>query len=162
MRVLDIDTSFFFIKFKTMQEVKIRPLVPEEYEEIVNLWTRAGLPIKTRGRESRKALQTQMKEAPDFFIGAEVDSRLAGVIIASSDGRKGYLNRVAVDPKYRGMGIAAKLTQAAEQALNRRGIKVICLLIHRSNLASRALAKKLGYAEHDDIVYLSKRGSEED
>ena len=145
-----------------MQEVKIRALVPDEYEEIVDLWTRAGLPIKTRGRESKKVLQDQMLAAPDFFIGAEIEGRLVGVIIASSDGRKGYLNRVSVDPGCRGMGIAGLLTRAAEEALNKRGIKVICLLIHRSNLASRALAKKLGYLEHDDIVYLSKRGSEDD
>ncbi len=144
-----------------MQEVKIRTLRPDEYEEIIGLWKRAGLPIKASGRDSKESLLSQMSAAPDLFIGAEVDSKLAGVIIATSDGRKGYLNRVAVDPKYRNMGIASKLTLAAEEALNKRGINVIELLIYRSNLTSRALAKKLGYKEHDDIVYLSKRRSEE-
>jgi ribosomal protein S18 acetylase RimI-like enzyme len=144
-----------------MTGVKIRPLRPDEYEEIVNLWHKAGLPIKQKGRESREALLDQMKNDPDLFIGAEIDGRLAGVIIASSDGRKGCLNRVAVDPEFRGRGVAAALTLAAENVLHQKGIKIIGLLIHRSNLASRALAKKLGYIEHEDIVYLSKRESDE-
>jgi ribosomal protein S18 acetylase RimI-like enzyme len=145
-----------------MSDVKIRQLKSDDYDEIIGLWERAGLPLKPLGRDSRKELSKQMKQSPAFFLGAEVRGKLVGVIIASSDGRKGYLNRIAVDPDCRGQGIAQRLTLAAEDALREKGIKVITLLIERDNIPSIRLAHKLGYVEHPDIIYFSKRESEDD
>ena len=145
-----------------MSDVKIRQLTPGDYEGIIGLWERVGLPAKPKGRDSRTKLSRQMKQSPDFFLGAEVRGKLVGVIVASSDGRKGYLNRIAVDPDCRGQGIAQRLTLAAEDALRRTGIKIITLLVERDNIPSIQLAHKLGYVEHPDIIYFSKRESEED
>lgn len=103
-----------------------------------------------------------MQQNPKFFLGAEVEGKLVGVIVASSDGRKGYLNRIAVDPDYRGQGIAQRLTLAAEDVLRQEGIKIITLLVERDNIPSIQLAHKLGYVQHPDIIYFSKRESEED
>lgn len=145
-----------------MSDVKIRQLKPAEYDEIIALWERAGLSARPKGRDSREALSRQMRNDPEFFLGAEVEGRLAGAIIATSDGRKGYLNRIAVDPAFRGQGIAQKLTAAAEEALRKHGIKVITLLIEADNKTSIQLARKLGYVQHSGIIYFSKRDSDED
>jgi len=145
-----------------MSEVKIRPLKPEEYDDILTLWKRAGLSIRPKGRDSREAIMKQMAEAPDLFLGAEVSGKLAGIVIASSDGRRGYLNRIAVSPDFRGHGIAQKLTTAGEDALHKRGISVITLQIEDFNKASIRLARKMGYYQHFDVIYFSKRNSPED
>lgn len=145
-----------------MQEIVIKQLTPADYEKIIELWERAGLSAKPRGRDSYKELTKQMEKNPKFFWGAEIKGRLVGVIVASSDGRKGYLNRIAVNPRYRGQGIAQRLTLAAEDVLRQEGIKVITLLVERNNIPSIQLAHKLGYVEHPDIIYFSKRESEED
>ncbi|MDP2806709.1 MAG: GNAT family N-acetyltransferase, partial [bacterium] len=80
--------------------------------------------------------------------------------IASHDGRKGWLNRIAVDPDYRRQGLAKKLTLAGERALRKHGIKIFALLIHSYNSSSLQLAKKMGYKVHNDILYLTKRDGE--
>lgn len=145
-----------------MQEIVIKQLTPADYEKIIELWERAGLVVKTKGRDSREALTRQMEKNPKFFWGAEIEGRLVGVIIASSDGRKGHLNRIAVQARYRGQDIAQRLTLAAEDVLRQEGIKVITLLVERDNIPSIQLAHKLGYVQHPDIIYFSKRDSEED
>jgi len=145
-----------------VQEIVIKQLTPADYERIIELWERAGLPAKPRGRDSYRELIKQMEKNPKFFWGAEIEGRLVGVIIASSDGRKGHLNRIAVQARYRGQGIAKRLTLAAEDALRQEGIKVITLLVERDNIPSIQLAHKLGYVQHPDIIYFSKRDSEED
>lgn len=145
-----------------MARIKIRQLAPSEYDDIMGLWKRAGLSARPKGRDSREELTRQMRENPQFFIGADIDGKLAGMIIASSDGRKGYLNRIAVDPRYRGQKIARQLTLEAEKALQEQGIKVITLLIETYNTSSIQLAKKMGYVQHTDIIYFSKRQSPED
>lgn len=140
--------------------MKLRKLTIADYPELVKLWKRSGLPYKPRGRDSRAHLAGEMSANPDFFIGAFDRGLLAGAIIASHDGRKGWLNRVAVDPDYRRQGLARMLTLAGERALRRRGILIFGLLIHAYNKASLALARSLGYRPHRDILYLSKRSGD--
>lgn len=137
--------------------MKIRKLTIADYPELIKLWTRAKLPVKPRGRDSRAHVAKEMACNPDFFIGAFDRDLLAGAVIASHDGRKGWLNRIAVGPDYRHQGLAQKLTAAGEKALRKHGIRIFGLLIHEYNGASLKLAKKMGYVVHNDILYLTKR-----
>lgn len=143
------------------QKIKVRRLTISDYDRIVEIWKSAGLPFKPRGRDSRSEIKRQMEATPDLFLGAEENGRLVGVIIASTEVRKGWLNRIAVIPEERGKDIAKILTVSAEKALRKRGIKIIGLLIHRENIPSINLAKTLGYKVQSDILYLTKRENEE-
>lgn len=117
--------------------------------------------IRGCGRDSRQLIKAQMKENPDFFIGAFEGSRLIGSAIASSDGRTGWINRLSVDPGFRRKGIARALIAEAEEVLRKRGVQVFAALIVDSNEASKSLFKKCGYTELGFIKYFSKRESEE-
>lgn len=137
--------------------MKIRKLTIKDYPELIRLWARAKLPAKPKGRDSKAPIAREMACNPDFFIGAFEQDMLVGTIIASHDGRKGWLNRIAVDPDYRRQGLAQKLTVAGEKALRKHGIRIFGLLIHEYNAASLKLARKMGYKAHNDILYLTKR-----
>jgi ribosomal protein S18 acetylase RimI-like enzyme len=140
--------------------MKIRKLTIADYPELIRLWERAKLPSKPKGRDSKAHIAKEMACNPGFFIGAFEKDMLIGAVIASHDGRKGWLNRIAVDPDYRRHGLAKILTSAGEKALRKHGIKIFGLLIHEYNTASLKLAKKMGYKIHNDILYLTKRNGE--
>jgi N-acetylglutamate synthase len=137
--------------------MKIRKLTIADYPELIRLWERAKLPAKPRGRDSRAHIAGEMRSNPDFFIGAFDQGLLVGTVIASHDGRKGWLNRIAVDPDCRRQGLAQILTRAGERVLRKHGIRIFAVLIHEYNTASLKLAKKMGYKAHNDILYLTKR-----
>lgn len=141
--------------------MEIRKLRTDEYPELIRLWSKAMLPFKPKGRDSPKAIARQMEENPDFFIGAFENGKLVGAVIASSDLRKGWINRLAVDPDYRRRGIAKALINEVEKVLRHKGVRIFCALVEESNLASRELFKKCGYVEHHDIIYFSKRDSDD-
>jgi hypothetical protein len=76
--------------------MKIHRLTINNYEDMVKLWTKANLPHKPNvrdSRDSREAMAAQMKANPDFFLGAFEDNQLIGTAIASTDHRKGWINR---------------------------------------------------------------------
>jgi len=141
--------------------MKIRRLTINDYDEIVKLWSRANLPFKSKGRDSREAIAAQMEANREFFLGAFIGNRLVGTVIISCDMRKGWINRLAVDPDHRERGIARALIDESEKILRKRDIRIFCALIEDYNAASRELFRECGYVEHQDIIYFSKRDSDE-
>ncbi|MGB9740457.1 MAG: GNAT family N-acetyltransferase [Candidatus Bathyarchaeia archaeon] len=141
--------------------MKVRRLTIEDYDEVIGLWSRAKLPFKLKGRDSKEAIAAQMKANPDFFLGAFENRHLVGVVILSCDLRKGWINRLAVDPNYRHRGIARALVDEAEKVLRTHGVKIFCALVEDNNVASKELFKKCGYVEHRNIIYFSKRDGDE-
>jgi len=139
----------------------IRKLTIKDYKEMTKLWSRARLPFKSRGRDSRESIAAEMGANSEFFLGAFEDNRLVGTVILSCDMRKGWINRLAVDPDFRHRGIAKALIVESEKTLRKRGIRIFCALIEDYNAASRGLFKECGYVEHHDILYFSKRDSAE-
>jgi len=136
-------------------------LALEDYDELIKLWSKAKLSIRPKVRDSRDAIMAQMKANPEYFLGAFESNRLVGTVVISSDLRKGWINRLAVDPECRRHGIAADLIAEAEKVLRRHGIRVFSALIDDDNIASKRLFKKCGYVEHRHVTYFSKRDSDD-
>jgi ribosomal protein S18 acetylase RimI-like enzyme len=141
--------------------MQIERLTINDYEELTRLWLKAKLPFKPKGRDSKKAIERQMQANPEFFLGAFEGDHLVGSVIVSCDMRKGWINRLAVDPCYRHRGIARALVAEAEKTLRKRGVRIFCALVEDNNKESKELFRKCGYVEHHDILYFSKRDSNE-
>ncbi|MEM2148216.1 MAG: hypothetical protein QXJ94_06395, partial [Candidatus Bathyarchaeia archaeon] len=70
--------------------MQIRRLAFNNYQDLISLWLKAGLPFKPKGRDSPESIAKQMEANPDFFIGAFEEDKLVGAAIISSDMRKGW------------------------------------------------------------------------
>jgi len=139
----------------------LRRLAIDDHAAILALWQRAGLhSIRPEGRDSQAEFDKQLAGG-QIAIGLEEDGRLIGVVLATSDTRKGWINRLAIDPDYRRQGYGEQLVRAAEEALRAAGMKLIAAFIEEGNAASLTLFEKLGYAVHQNIYYVSKRDSNE-
>ncbi len=137
----------------------LRRLTIDDHAAILALWQRAGLhSIRPEGRDSRSEFKKQLAQG-QIIIGLEEDGRLIGVVVATNDTRKGWINRLAIDPDYQRKSYGEHLVHAAEAALHEAGIQLIAAFIEDGNVASLALFEKLGYAAHPKIVYVSKRDS---
>ncbi|CAG0929509.1 N-acetylglutamate synthase [Thermoflexales bacterium] len=139
----------------------LRLLTGDDHAAILALWQCAGLhSIRPEGRDSRSEFEKQLAGG-QIAIGLEEGDRLIGVVLATHDTRKGWINRLAIDPAYRRQGYGEQLVQAAEEALHEAGMKLIAAFIEEGNDASLTLFEKLGYAVHQHIYYVSKRDSVE-
>jgi N-acetylglutamate synthase len=80
------------------------------------------------------------------------------VVLGTHDGRKGWINRLAVAKDFRSQDIARKLVTAVETRLNALGIDVIACIIENGNIISMRFFEKLGYTK-GSVAYFSKRPS---
>lgn len=137
----------------------IRRLTIADYEAVLALWQRAGLPsIRPQGRDSREAFARQLGDG-QVVLGLEESGALIGCVVVTNDTRKGWINRLAIDPQHRRKGYGQQLIRAAEEALREQGSRVIAALVEDGNDASLALFQKAGYCVDSDVIYLSKRDS---
>ena len=144
-----------------MTDVKIRPLKESELGSLYELWTAAGLHFKSKGRDSISNLRKQRRHDPSLFVGAFEGSDLVGAVIASDDGRKAWINRLAVVPQARRKGIASLLVRHCERVLRKRGRGIFCVHIEDGNPESVQLFAKEGYSREFDIFYYTKRDSKD-
>ncbi len=139
----------------------IRKFRMKDYDRIIELWEKCGLPLKPEGRDSLEEIRRQVRLRQVIFLVAEVDQQIVGTILATHDGRKGWINRLAVDQTFRGQGLAGNLVRQAEQELEKAGLRMFAALIEEDNLASIRLFEKLGYSGHPEIKYFTKRKTPE-
>jgi ribosomal protein S18 acetylase RimI-like enzyme len=142
---------------KEKSGILVREFVMEDYEAIVGLWEEGKLPLKTEGRDSREAIERQIALDNVIFLVAEFEGQLAGTILATHDGRKGWINRLAVDRAFRRAGIGKRLVAEAEARFEDLGLGIFAALIEDWNTDSLAVFERLGYRKHPEILYFAKR-----
>jgi GNAT superfamily N-acetyltransferase len=129
----------------------------EDYDRILELWRRSGLDsLRSDGRDSRESFSRQQDEG-QVVLGLETEGTLIGVIVATHDTRKGWVNRLAIDPDHRRQGYGTLLLRAGEEELRQQGMHIIATLAEDWNEASLALLQKEGYKLDREILYLTKR-----
>ncbi len=136
---------------------RFRRLTIEDYDSMVRVWSVAGLPFKPNGRESRDMIEAEIGRDHCAFFGVFDSDLMVGVIIAQYDGRRSWINRLAVDPDYRGHGLATELIEKGEEFLSQYGEVLVCALIEEVNSPSMELFEKAGFVCYNEIKYWSKR-----
>ncbi len=139
--------------------MEIRDLGPEDYDALAALWEEVGLPYRFHGRDGRERIAREIEGDCSIFLAAEEEGRLIGAVLGTHDGRKGWVNRLAVLPEHRGRGIGSALIADVERKLLEKGIEIVTCLIEDWNENSMAFFERIGYVPHRDIVYYSKRRS---
>ena len=91
---------------ETESNIKIRPFQLDDYDKLISLWDESELPYRPNGRDSRDKIENELKFECTVALVAEHEGKLIGSIWGTHDGRKGWLNRLAVAPEFRDRGIA--------------------------------------------------------
>ena len=98
-------------------------------------------------RFSRSALKRLLAVMTADCRVAEIDGRVAGyvAILFRAGTLVARIYSIAVDPAYRGRGVAQGLIAAAEQAARSRGARSLRLEVRASNKAALSLYERAGF-----------------
>ena len=141
--------------------LKIRPMTLSDHSAVMRLWKVAGLPSKPKGRDRKGEFKKQLANPNTHYMVAELDGRVIGNILTTHDSRKGWLNRLAVHPKYRRKGLGKALVAESEKWLAKQGIGIFACQIEDWNEASLTMFEALGYRKQPDILYFTKKKNED-
>ena len=137
--------------------VRIGKLGLDDYEAMVALWRRVGLVNRVGIRDARRAFARQVRLNNGLYLGAFDGDRLVGTVLGTHDTRKGWINRLAVDPAYQRRGVGSRLLKACERALVRKGGRIIAALVVKGNEPSTNMFRRSGYELSEDILYVRKK-----
>jgi len=136
----------------------IRKLTINDYPNVVELWRNTGLEIRLNGRDNPNQIEKQLKSENVILLGKFGGGVLLGVVLVTHDGRKGWMNRLAVNPDYQRKGVAKELIISTEKLLFEEiGIEIYSAIISKENLKSDNFFESIGYEKWDKIYYFSKR-----
>ena len=134
----------------------IRIMREEDYDRVYALW----MSCKNMGfndrDDSREGIAKYLKRNPATCFVAEEDGRIAGVILAGHDGRRGFIHHMAVAEDHRRQGLASRLTEHALAALKAEGIHKVALLVFNRNAAGNAFWENMGFTARNDVTYRNR------
>jgi ribosomal-protein-alanine N-acetyltransferase len=122
----------------------LRPVVEGDLLEIVRI-ERSCFADPWTEESFRRLIGGQ----PAIFLTAVFppENAIAGYAIAFSVGEDAELLNVAVDPAFRGRGLAGQMLDAVLIELGARGVRTAFLEVRESNRAARALYGSRGFTE---------------
>lgn len=145
-----------------MNDLSLRLLASDDIPDVHALWNEARLEFHPAGRDSVGHMTDEIRQGKLFIAGAYLGEVLLGIVLGNDDGRKGWINRLAVRPGYRRSGVGKALIAFCEKRFRSQGLGMTCCLIEDWNEASLALFQAEGYVLRKDIFYLRKMLDGED
>ncbi len=127
----------------------IRECLPEEAEALLVLWQATGTSPSVT--DTVADLQRTI-ESSALVLVAEADRRIVGSLIATFDGWRGNMYRIAVHPDYRRRGIGRDLVEEGERGLTKQGAKRITALVEEKYPWATAFWSNVGYEIEPGIV----------
>ena len=135
---------------------KIRAMIIEDYDEIINLWKNTeGIGLNGND-DSKKSIGKFIEKNPDTCFVAEYKKEIIGTIMAGNDGRRGHIYHLTVKHEHRKNGIGKKLLEKTEKALRKNGIRKIFLIVFKKNKIGNKFWTDNEYGIRKDLNYMDK------
>lgn len=134
--------------------VEITIYKPKFQDAMVDLWTTCNL--ITPQNDPVEDIKKKTSFQPELFFVGLLEGKVIGSIMVGYEGHRGWMNYMAVNPKYQRQGYGRKLVQKAIAELKKIGCVKINLQVRRSNTSVIDFYKHLRFKE-DDVISFGMR-----
>jgi ribosomal protein S18 acetylase RimI-like enzyme len=127
---------------------------PRDYSMLLELWKSFPGNAVT-GADGKEGFSAFLAKNGDLCFVLEEQEKVLGSVMASHDGRRGYIYHLAVETSRQGRGFGRALMERAEAALAAAGIEKAHLFIFSDNPAV-GFYERTGWHLRRDIEVMSK------
>ena len=136
-------------------DVQIQEMSIGDFEEVYELWQNTE-EIVLSEIDTRESIDRFLERNPGFSYVARQKGSIVGVVLCSHDGRRGYIDHLAVGNPYRLQGIGRALVLRCLYNLMRVGIRRWNLYIFEGNQEAIEFWKKIGWSPKLNMVMMSQ------
>jgi ribosomal protein S18 acetylase RimI-like enzyme len=126
---------------KRINSIVTRPMTVDDLEEIVSLDAAAFNPLWCN---SRSSIEIAFRQAAIASV-VDLNGCIAGYQISTSNQMGGHLARLAIHPKYQGLGVGYNLLYEVLNQFERRGTRQVSVNTQEDNFISLNLYEKAGF-----------------
>ncbi|SHO57260.1 GNAT family N-acetyltransferase [Vibrio quintilis] len=129
-----------------------------DYPQVMALWSNTES-MSLREADSRENISAYLARNPGLSFVACLGNQIVGAVLTGTDGRRGYLQHLAVDKTQRGQGIGKQLVASCVAALEKQGIAKTHLFVARENVSARKFYELSGWYPRDEVRMYSFNAS---
>jgi len=127
----------------------------EKYrQEMAELWNICGLIVP--GLDYNREIDLKTENQSDMILLGLIDKRVVASTMYGFDGRRGWLNYVAVHPDHRHQNYGKMIIDHAVEKLKDLGCPKVNLLIRKSNSGVVNFYERSGF-EINDVICMHKK-----
>lgn len=132
----------------------IREFRIADYGEVLALWKNRGLVL--RPGDELEDIKLKLQRDPDLFLIAEENHGIVGVVMGAWDGRRGWINHLAIKAAHQRRGVASALIDELEKRLTMKGARKVNAQVYQWNTKSLEFFKTRGYEIHSNLIMVGK------
>jgi ribosomal protein S18 acetylase RimI-like enzyme len=127
-----------------LDAISIRLALPGEAEALLELWRSAG--SSPSNTDNVEYVRAALEWSGNSVLVAEAGGRLVGSLMATWDGWRGNMYRLAVLPEHRRAGIATALVRDGERRLRDRGARRLSAIVLMEEQGAAVFWEQAGYS----------------
>jgi ribosomal protein S18 acetylase RimI-like enzyme len=135
-------------------DMVFRPYEGQDQDNVVTLWRECGLVVPWN--DPVADIARKMEIDGKLFLVGELSGDIVASVMGGYEGHRGWINYLAVSPKYRRCGFGRAIMAEAEKRIKARGCPKINLQVRSTNSDVISFYGSIGY-NVDEVVSLGKR-----
>lgn len=136
-------------------EIQTREFRIEDYDAAAELWNRVeGLDIAEG--DDPETIGRFLQRNPGLSRIATDGRTVVGAVLCGHDGRRGYVYHLAVDPNYRGRGIAQRLIDECLAGLRLARLERVNILVGKDNSLGLEFYRRTGWEDLDEAAAMGR------
>lgn len=125
----------------------------EDYAATIALWQACNILLSKS--DSRESIKKILERDADLFLVVEQDQAIIGAVMGRYDGRRGWVQHLAIAPDFQGQRLGSQLVQELERRLQAKGCEKVNLLVRPDNASVQNFYQHLGF-RRDELIYMEK------
>ena len=128
--------------------ITVHAATTDDIPDVLALWSEAT--VEASATDDVDGVVALLDVDPDsLLLAIDDDGTIVGTVIASFDGWRGAMYRLAVLPTHRRRGIATTLVEDGERRLRAKGARRFHLIVVADEEPARAFWTAAGYEQQD-------------
>ncbi|SNX49339.1 Acetyltransferase YpeA [Vibrio thalassae] len=138
--------------------VTFREMQISDYEKVMVLWQQTDHMV-LREADNRDNILAYLDKNPNMSFVAILHGEVVGAVLAGTDGRRGYLEHLAVASQHRGKRIGKTLVEKVTDSFAQIGIEKTQLFVNADNEVAQHFYRSMGWEVRKEVKMYSFNAS---